>query len=154
MLIFLHVVYIHAFLLLHKQTSGESPVNTALIPGIPGNGPTQQSGDVAVWSDSDGKVEESPCRADCVLVTHEVNWDEAYTQLVPVVVMVVLQLWAVLGSSHHPISMPEGSGVSEAVAALAEVHARARVTSATTAFGTAAPVDVGLTSRAFVSCRA
>ena len=47
-----------------------------------------------------------------------VDWEAATNKLLPVLLMVALQLWAVLGSAHHPISMPRASTVSAAIVAM------------------------------------
>jgi len=49
-----------------------------------------------------------------VVVNSVIDSNQFHAKLLPVALMTMVQLWAVMGSAHHPVSMP-GSGAGAAI---------------------------------------
>ena len=49
------------------------------------------------------------------VVTTPVDYDQASARMLPILLMVGLQLWAIFGTDHHPVSMPVDSAFGAAI---------------------------------------
>ena len=56
-----------------------------------------------------------------ITFTHEIDWDAAVAFLLPTVMVAILQLWAILDSSTHPVTTTGSTELSASILALAQL---------------------------------